>query len=501
MKRMIAFTLIALLLLTTACQPTPESPIVIGKDQGIMLEQAQQMPQPGISLQERLACPERYVDELELSNEIVTVHIDAKVSVPNVDKISVMRIHATDFSQEITSLMFDRLCDGLNMLEVQQTLTKGQIEETILDLKHSIEDPEYADSEFLLDWYAQEITRLEKLYPSAPETLTPIPCDGTLSNIYVMNPVLQITYQYTGIDAYDEQTQAKFYIRNNTDLQQGVHIERKDKDGKVIGGGGMAVKRDAYMHYSTQEGFKNFAQHPMLRIVNEEAIPAEAEGKLSMTPAQARRTVEAILEGTDMAIQAIYLTDDENMGNFDGKVSAAETYVYRVYCVRQTKGVMQSFIRDMAMPADDGTIAMAPSWEYERMEMFIGNDGVISLSWTSPHTMGDIVVGDAHLLSFEEIMNIFNKMLPLTLETAPSIQFYKGVEIEIDHIVLEQQRIIEQNSIENGLLVPVWNFYGTRKNIDESGETNLDHNGVFDPCCLLTINAIDGSIIDIGRGY
>ncbi len=52
---------------------------------------------------------------------------------------------------------------------------------------------------------------------------------------------------------------------------------------------------------------------------------------------------ESILAGTDMVVRKIELTDDANLGNYDGKVSPAESYAYRIYCVRQTQGIAQSF--------------------------------------------------------------------------------------------------------------------------------------------------------------
>lgn len=311
---------------------------------------------------------------------------------------------------------------------------------------------------------------------------------------------LQASYQYTGVNAWEEQMQTYFTVQNNNDLQESVFREHKDENGKVIGGGGMNVRRNAYLLFYNQTGQKNFTQHPMRAITDENAIPEEAKGDLSLTPAQARETVETLLEGTDMAVQALYLTDDANMGNYDGKSSTAETYVYKVYCVRQTAGVQQSFLRGMAMPID-GSIALSPSWYYECMELLIGDEGVISLSWTSPHRIGDVVVEDAALLSFEEIISIFCRVFPITLDASYSEEIYKAVDIEIDRIVLETQRIIEQNSIENGLLVPVWNFYGVQKNTDVHGVTEIEHNGVFDPLLLLSINAVDGSIIDVHRGY
>jgi hypothetical protein len=153
------------------------------------------------------------------------------------------------------------------------------------------------------------------------------------------------------------------------------------------------------------------------------------------------------------------------------------------------------------MPESDNNNTFPPIWDYENLEIYIGNEGLISFIWRSPHTIGDTLVEDASLLPFEEIMKIFNKMMPITADPAIAKEYYQSVEINIDRIVLELQRITEQNSIENGLLVPVWNFYGTSTYTDKSGEIIPRYNGLFDPQSLLTINAIDGTIIDVTRGY
>ena len=57
-------------------------------------------------------------------------------------------------------------------------------------------------------------------------------------------------------------------------------------------------------------------------------------------------------------------------------------------------------------------------------------------------------------------------------------------------------RVLEQGSTDNGLLIPVWNFYGTRQRSFASGNTDETLHGI-----MLTINAIDGSIIDRALGY
>lgn len=57
-------------------------------------------------------------------------------------------------------------------------------------------------------------------------------------------------------------------------------------------------------------------------------------------------------------------------------------------------------------------------------------------------------------------------------------------------------RVFEQGSAENGLLIPVWNFYGTRQRTFTDGETDETIPGI-----MLSINAVDGSIIDRALGY
>lgn len=506
MKKIICFALCAVMMMgvLAACQKTPESPIVVGKDQDELLDKAQQNTpdesEPDTPLAERLGIPEVYGAELETRNEKLIIRIDGEIQAPAVSQIPIVRTQAADFSQEIVSLIFDRLCAGRNMTEVPQQPTKGEIEKEIINYRRGLGDPEYADSPDVLRFYEEEIARLEKLHPTAPETNEAIPCTGMLHEIQQTNHQYHITLTYNGLNAYEEQTQAVFWVQNNNDLQQGVFHERRDENGNVIGGGGMNVRRNAYMNFMTEAAYKNFTQHPLQGVMDETITPQEAQGKLMMTPAEARAVAESLLAGTGMVVRGIYLTDDANMGQFDNRVSPAEEYAYKLYCVREVQGVPQSVLRGESASPTEG-FALAPSWSYEMLQILIGDGGVISFDWTSPHSVGETVIESPALLAFSEIMSIGEKMLPITQISARDMEFYERVEITVDHIALEYQRITEQNSIENGLLIPVWSFYGTQLNTDTKGETFFEHNGVFDPLLLLTINAIDGSVIDWALGY
>jgi hypothetical protein len=72
-------------------------------------------------------------------------------------------------------------------------------------------------------------------------------------------------------------------------------------------------------------------------------------------------------------------------------------------------------------------------------------------------------------------------------------------DFNINRVTLSLHRIIEQDSNESGLLVPAWNFYG-KQTIDPMDGSPT---GAFDKLgeSFLTINAIDGSVIDTFKGY
>ena len=65
------------------------------------------------------------------------------------------------------------------------------------------------------------------------------------------------------------------------------------------------------------------------------------------------------------------------------------------------------------------------------------------------------------------------------------------VSIKVTNVSLEYTRISEKDSFDTGLVVPVWNFGGTVT--DEFGDVKTG--------AVLSINAIDGSVINQELGY
>ena len=136
--------------------------------------------------------------------------------------------------------------------------------------------------------------------------------------------------------------------------------------------------------------------------------------------------------------------------------------------------------------------------------MRVSSDGVCELYHLAPIETVTTLVEDAKLLPFSDILDIAKKMLPILHED--QIGSGNRVEFRIDRITLSLQRIAEQDNLEYGLLVPTWNFWGVDLRTGEDGVPHTYLCGVFSAgTCgylpLLSINAINGTIIDPMLGY
>ena len=69
-----------------------------------------------------------------------------------------------------------------------------------------------------------------------------------------------------------------------------------------------------------------------------------------------------------------------------------------------------------------------------------------------------------------------------------------SARISIDRIELGMMRIIKNQSIDEGLMIPVWAFYGSES--FESASHGRQIDSAKQSRRLLAINAIDGTVVD-----
>ena len=509
MKKSFAILLIIMLLAAAGCQKTPEEPIVIQKDTDRLVEQLQDTEKEETVLFDREAVPTHIEKEIQGKTGKITIDVDADVVLPEADEIPVYRVKAADFSPEMTTLMFDRFRNGKEMYEFPETETKEQIAEKILLAREQLEgrlnDPILKHDTELIERNRKALEEFLAEYEKAPDKSEGTLVSGMLEEKVEYDEKGKAIGTYDAAGGEDAERTVTFYVENNTDYKkipdETVEAESDAGVSKV----GYQEKYLAYMFYSVNEKqdkgeyARNYAQHPMLTITDENRIPEEAEEYLHITPAEARAMAEELLAGTGMVISGIYLTDDEDCGNFGGIVSPAENYAYKLLCVREIDGV-KTFYRDGGSQRKDD--AFAPVWSYERMEMMVDDDGIFNFEWRAPIELTEKITENAKILPFEKIQSIFEKMILIEYEGLQEYEKYKNCELlfEIDGIELLLHRIPEANSDDTGLVIPVWCFYGEGYTVDAEGNKEslyLWNDGT--PQAVLMINAVDGSIVEIPR--
>jgi hypothetical protein len=136
-------------------------------------------------------------------------------------------------------------------------------------------------------------------------------------------------------------------------------------------------------------------------------------------------------------------------------------------------------------------------WRDEKLEISIDKTGVIGFEWINPVRVNQVINNNVEILPFEQIKNTFSKQI-LINNAYREEGNTESVEININRITLGLVKIAKKNSDEY-MYVPAWDFFGTitEEYIDDMGSYTDDRYGIS----FMTINAIDGTIIDRNLGY
>ena len=121
--------------------------------------------------------------------------------------------------------------------------------------------------------------------------------------------------------------------------------------------------------------------------------------------------------------------------------------------------------------------------------------GVFGFLFDEQYEILDTTIPSAKLISLEDAVKSFVNMIELKFARTESSTIKKDATIQVKEIRLGLTRVQEKGDLEQGYLVPSWTFFGVY-DMDARGAQGYDGT---DP--LLTINALDGTIIDLNVGY
>ena len=460
MKRMMILCL-SLLCLLSACQPTPEQPFVIQNDQEKMLETAKRVeeskPEPAaeaVDLYERLGAPKTFQKQLSGTGGRLMVDVDAQVILPE-NELPIIRVEPERSLSKEKLLQF---ADALlpqgaefvepQVLEVNEEKTyylrsKAWYMPTIQLMQRAIEHWDEGGSA-LFDNDDSTKADVEKRLSEtlteqslAPEKMPRIAREDLKMDGWWQATVDDVTLSsiYVFSNPWDGTVDRIEYIRNDHDNPNVIYKNRIPND----------------LDYRTAEA-------AAVALVNKLPIG-------------------------DFALSVAWPEKYDLYGN--GTEPCWRFFFGRAY------GSARETITNASCTRDEGYNHQR---DYEKLLVTVDKDGVAGVRYDAPYTMMETLAEKTNLMPFSKIEEIFDKMILVydnSLNDGTRDKTYMTYHIQ--RVELGLVNIPEKNS-ENGLLVPAWTFLGyVHVESPYDGVVDWATNGLKP---FLTINAVDGSIID-----
>ena len=477
MRKAIFAILVTFFVMTTlvACQKTPSEPIVIGKKLDQLLEKAQATtdatqaatPSQEVTIQDksdtsitRLGVPQSLKEEIMSAKGKLHVYTDASISLPQNDEMPITRVKMSRFTNDVVKRMVDTLFSGAHTISDDlRLLPKAYHSNIVKDLIANKDN----ESWFNERYSAQE--EFDEALASAMQSAESAPT----------NPDYQQP-QYHFDDAATENGAAHYYALREDNSLSRINIYTETGSARL-------------------EYFRNL-DDSCLDLLLSQAIQSPDTTSVATLPIKTTQS------------QAQELAEDTllKMGFDDFVCSGKRMHaradvrpdgVYEFMFTRAIRGIAVTYTDD---DGGDRKIlheneTFARPWLYEKIRILIDDDGIAMLEYTSPQELVGTEIDSATLLPFSEIQAIFKKMIVIVDNEYDTSEEGVTCEYYIDHITLGLMRLTEKDVGSQGLLIPVWDFFG--HSIDSYGLTR----GASGYISLLTINAIDGSIIDRWAGF
>lgn len=223
-------------------------------------------------------------------------------------------------------------------------------------------------------------------------------------------------------------------------------------------------------------------------------------GKKLPPEADARAAADAVVSQVFPDFQFWGSADKKNLdylGERSGRGEMME-YGYRFYYTRVLNDIPVSYVSVQGGSetySGAQTTIYAPVPPYEKLFIDVGENGIFQIQLQHPLRIGD-VTGEAALLPFDQIMEVFSRIALLSIaanELNSKIGNQYVNNLYIKEIRLGYMCSMDRDHPERHLLIPVWDFYGDQEFRDDYYD--------FDNQSLFTINAMDGTVIDRDYGY
>lgn len=513
----------------SACQKSPDSSIIVNKDMDNLIDEAQNGENGSSNVNDIAMNYDSYQTTLQDDALGVTVNADARVDIPGASQMSVLRVKQAPITHELLAKVQQALAPGETLYDgaILSTLTKAEIEEEIRILRAEMEDITVQNPDDAAVYQKEMQTAIDEYqaaYENAPGELIwgDYPSDGKLHTVeelyrkdesnefysweYSLNPAGDVYY---GVNDGKNGHFSSLFAMNNAEkgnclryrssrhgyeFTAACYTSSSNLESVEKGVGGTLwpadqeqVPDEVRMYYGVEPGVDGFSE------LTDETVTISEEKAVEMADAFLEKVG---IEGFEYYQGGMYYEVlDIRSHNDSDKLPYRKEFVLSY--MRKTDGAFTTY--DAASKYEEGWEGkdyVKKFWPVESIEFRINDDGIVGFDYNAPLEVIETVVEQSNMKSFEDIRSTFETMVTVTnaQDADPDTGDVPPVTIDIDRVVLGYTRISEADSYDTGLLIPVWDFKGTVQ--DQYSEKTGGNYG-----SVLTINAIDGSIVDRSLGY
>ena len=497
--RLAAVLLVPVLLIacfTTACQPTPEEPIVVNKGDGLgSLIQSTPEASSGVSpsatsaqtndeLYEKLRVPKHWNIETTALDGRINITADVDIDLPNVSQLPAATASLGEFTQEDLGKIAEVLgVKGSEWTKIINVPTKERIRQWIIEDKEEIAN---SDDSFRVEKAKDNLEAHEQMYFDAPY-------ESELSKTLT-------EFEMSEEEFYPGTVGVRFEGTTMIDGQQ-VYFYAGNIFGKSV--------RTVRVSFGS-------------RFFGSPGLGMTAPYGVSLTKEQAAEQASAI---------AGQLTDELTLCRVAPAASFKDETNSRNWgwaCVfmREINGCPTAY--ESTDVGSDMESTVSEPVPYEKMVIVMDDMGMVTFEWETPMTIESIDNPDVTLLSFDEIAQRAAAQIGQHwIYSAVEARSNEGKDMSdpgctaiITKAELGLMRVAKADSADY-YYIPVWNFYtdlehtddywertGTEPYswddhdyVDKDGNPETLYSGYGYEGGSVTINALDGSVIDRDKGY
>ncbi len=438
--------LFPIIMITTACQPTPTQAPVIRKDEDYLFQTwNENKSDDGLIYIDEQTFPKRWDDKFQFSDKLEAI-ATADITVPEIESCPIYRIRQDELGDETLNKLVNYFAsDAIGIRS--STMTKQQITQLIVEAKLGIWNKERQTYE---PWEGQEeyVSELEQALAEAPDE----------SETEAISSEVQYTFPLSKTFTLNDSTElainaGKYYFQMTKDIMGTAQLEN--------------WIRDEGFGRNKGERYDNVGYTIPVNISRQEAkkIADEALSTLG-------------IENMDVAF-----SDRAHILDSTGE---RQTWLGWYFTYLRSEGgyVLQDTKWSASYPLNT-EVAYRMPWPYERIDIFVNEDGINSFYWGNPTSITETITENTKILPFENVLSIAKDQI----KNATVFFDESYSPIYIYDVVLSSCLRPVKDEFQEAIRIPTWFFYYHYKDYYEN-----PYNDVAPQ--IVAINAVDGTLVD-----